>query len=314
MVLTANVTGTEPLTYQWYDNHTNLIAGAIYASLTNTPMVAGSGNYTIIVTNSVGRATNFTTVTVGKATLSVNVNNTNRSYGATNPLFTASFNGFANGDILSTSVIGISALSTAATTSSGVGNYSIVAANGTLAASNYTFGFNNGTLTINPAPLNLTANNTNKVYGNMLVFAGTEFTATGLANSDVVNHATLASSGANPSALVSSYLITATNAVGTSLTNYLINYIPGILMVVVASNTPPLISSVHLSGTNLFFSGTNSGTAGSQFIILYSSNLNLPFNNWTCIATNWFRSDGSFNVTNPWLSNTPQVFFILQLR
>lgn len=65
VMLTANATGSSPLAYQWYDNLTNAMAGQTGASLTlNVPPVTSSGNYTIIVTNAFGRATNFATVTV----------------------------------------------------------------------------------------------------------------------------------------------------------------------------------------------------------------------------------------------------------
>ena len=152
VVLVANATGTAPLSYKWYDNHTNAIGWGTNATLTLTnPAVAGTGNYTVIVTNSVSRATNLASVTVIKALLTVTANNTNRPYGVANPVFTASYNGFVNGDTYGSALSGSPSLSSPATSSSTPGSYPIMATNGTLAAANYTFNFVNGTLTIAPA-------------------------------------------------------------------------------------------------------------------------------------------------------------------
>jgi hypothetical protein len=65
VTLTANATGTAPLGYQWYDNQTNTIAGATSATLVLTNLhVAQAGNYTVIVTNAAGAATNADTVNI----------------------------------------------------------------------------------------------------------------------------------------------------------------------------------------------------------------------------------------------------------
>ncbi len=159
LVLTAVTTGTGPLAWQWFDNHTNAIPGAVYEMLTNLPMVSGSGNYRVVVTNEVGRATNFAKVTVNKAVLTVTANSTNRPYGAPNPVLTASYSGFVNGDTFNSAVTGAPVLMTSATATSTPGNYVIVCPVGSLAATNYSFSFVNGTLTVTSAtnPTNLLA-------------------------------------------------------------------------------------------------------------------------------------------------------------
>ena len=63
-------------------------------------------------------------LTVNGALLGVSANNTNRAYGATNPVFTVSYSGFVNGDrpnVLS----GPPVLTTSAVTNSPVGSYVI---------------------------------------------------------------------------------------------------------------------------------------------------------------------------------------------
>ena len=94
---------------------------------------------------------------------------------------------------------------------------------------NYTISYVAGSLTVNPATLTITANDRTKVYGQTVVFAGTEFSATGLLNADTVTSVTLTSPGAAPTATVagSPYAITPSAAVGTGLGNYTITYVDG---------------------------------------------------------------------------------------
>jgi hypothetical protein len=97
--------------------------------------------------NYVANSNATTTATILAALLTVTANDTNRPYGATNPEFTARYEGFVNGEgaeVLS----GNPALSTTADALSSVGSYAITATNGTLASANYTFEFVDGTLTI----------------------------------------------------------------------------------------------------------------------------------------------------------------------
>ena len=99
----------------------------------------------------------------------------------------------------------------------------------------------NGTLTITQAVLTITANSATKVYGQTVTFAGTEFVASGLANSDTVTSVSLASSGAAASAPVagSPYAIVPDLAVGSGLANYNIAYANGSLTLSPASSFQP---------------------------------------------------------------------------
>ncbi len=249
--LTAVVTGTAPLAVQWYDRNTNLIAGATNVTLALVnPVVAASGNYRVIVTNLYGKATNFSAVTISKAPLTVIANNTNRVYGATNPVFSATFTNWVNGDTAAV-LTGAPGLTTAAVTNSPVGSYPIVAAVGTLSATNYSFVFSNGTLAVTGAPLTITASNLSKTYGQNLVFAGTEFSSAGLLNGDTVTNVTLASAGATNLAAVAGYAIVPGSAQGARLTNYSLSYVNGTLTV----NPAPL--TVLANNTNRVYGATN---------------------------------------------------------
>jgi len=59
---------------------------------------------------------------------------------------------------------GTPSLTTSAQTNTGVGNYAIVAAQGSLSAANYSFSFTNGTLGITRRACS-TADNKSRVYG-----------------------------------------------------------------------------------------------------------------------------------------------------
>jgi hypothetical protein len=105
------------------------------------------------------------------------------------------------------------------------------------------------TLVVTPASLTVTAGDTNKVYGQTVSFAGTEFSSSGLVNGDTVTNVTLTSSGAGTGAGVvgSPYAINVTNASGSGLANYTINYQPGILTV-----NPPTLTVTAADQTRMY--------------------------------------------------------------
>ena len=98
---------------------------------------------------------------MGKAALTVTANNTNRIYGAANPVFTASYSGFVNGD--TTGVLsGAPSLTTTATAASPVGNYTITATNRDVERDELQLQLCNGNVDGGKAGLTVTANNTNQ--------------------------------------------------------------------------------------------------------------------------------------------------------
>src|SRR5208282_4751241 len=106
--------------------------------------------------------------------------------------------GLVNGDQIS------AAYSCGATAWSSVGSYPITPSlvDPGNRETNYTVSLVNGSLTVNPAALTITANSRSKTYGQTVAFAGTEFTTSGLVNSDTVTGVTLASSGTAGTAAV----------------------------------------------------------------------------------------------------------------
>ncbi len=167
------------------------------------------------------------TLTIGKAGLTITANNGGKTYGQTGGTngFTAS--GLVNGDTVAR--VDLASAGTAATAS--VGDYTITASNADGSGlSNYDITYADGTLTIGKAGLTITANDASKTYGQT---GGTNgFTASGLVNGDTVARVDLASAGTAATASVGDYTITASNAVGDGLANYQIHYLPGTLQVV----------------------------------------------------------------------------------
>ncbi len=193
------------------------------------------------------------------APLTISGTDTNRPYGEANPVLTGTFNGLTNGDDITAT------FTCSATTSSPVGTYAIVP--GLPVGSdltNYSITYQDGTLTVNPAPLTITANNRPKTYGQSVVFTGTEFTASGLLNSDAVTRVALSSSGAAATAPVggSPYAIVPSSAAGSGLANYVITYANGALTI----NPSPLqitaTSQVKTYGQGITFAGTEFTATG----------------------------------------------------
>jgi hypothetical protein len=172
---------------------------------------------------------------VCRATLTVTANNASMTYGGTLPAFTASYSGFQNGDSQGV-LTGSPSLTTTATSSSPVGNYSITAAQGTLTAQNYTFVFVNGSLTINKATLTVSANNLTVNYGSTL--PQLTYTVSGFVNGDtltVLSGAPALSTTATNRSLPGTYPITISQ--GTlAATNYTFTFVNGTLTIVVGKH------------------------------------------------------------------------------
>jgi hypothetical protein len=77
---------------------------------------------------------------------------------------------------------------------------------------------------------------------------------------------------------------------------------------------PPLaIGGFNLMGANLVLSG-NFGLAGTAYTVLMGTNLAVPVNQWTPVATNVLSTNGSFSITaiNAVQRGAPQRYYILQ--
>jgi hypothetical protein len=77
----------------------------------------------------------------------------------------------------------------------------------------------------------------------------------------------------------------------------------------------PGIVSINLSGTNLVLTGTN-GLSTGIYHLLASTNLALPFSQWSSVATNTLTANGDFTMiaTNAVKPQSARQFYVLQLQ
>jgi len=194
------ITGPGSFTY----NTTAVSSNGVASFDLSSVVLTTSGAYSLTASAS-GLTSATTSLTVGKAVLTVTAQNATRSYGATNPAFTYSIAGFVNGDRQEV-VTGTPALSTTATTSSAPGSYSIAIQPGTLSAANYSFTLVAGTLTVTAAPTatGLSASSATVNPGQSVSFTATVTSAgtlapagtvTFLAGTTTLGTGTLSSSG-----------------------------------------------------------------------------------------------------------------------
>ena len=213
--------------------NTASVAGSLYAiTISNaTGGTADLSNYTVTYNNG--------EMTVDSASLTITANDQNKTYGDVFTFVGTEFgtSGLVNGETLGSATL--SSLGSPALAP--VGTYAINISNatgGTADLNNYTVTYDPGTMTVDQAALLLiTALDQSKTYGDTFAFAGTEFTPSGLVNSDTVTSVTLTSAGTVNTANVGDYAINASDAVGTGLSNYNISYADGTLSVTPASLT-----------------------------------------------------------------------------
>jgi hypothetical protein len=184
------------------------------------PVATGANlsNYNVVYVNG--------TLTIGKAGLTVTAADANRTYGAANPVFTASASGAVNGDTFTFTE------TTTAVQSSPIGTYPIVPVATGATLGNYNVTYVNGTLTVGQARLTVTAADATRIYGSPNpVFTAS---AVGAVNGDTFTFTE--TTAAVQSSPVGTYPIVPL-AAGTNLSNYTVTYINGTLTVAQASLT-----------------------------------------------------------------------------
>jgi hypothetical protein len=73
----------------------------------------------------------------------------------------------------------------------------------------------------------------------------------------------------------------------------------------------PTITGINLRGPTLTLTATN-GAAGEQYVLLESTNIALPLNQWKPILTNNYDNNGDLNLsTNIVSPNNPMEFYLL---
>jgi hypothetical protein len=87
-----------------------------------------------------------------------------------------------------------------------------------------------------------------------------------------------------------------------------------ISLVAVQPAALPHIAGISLSGANLVINGVN-GSSGLTYYVLTSTNLALPFSQWTPMGTNIWSTNGNFSltVTNAVNPSDSQQFYLIQV-
>ncbi|HMJ71581.1 MAG TPA: MBG domain-containing protein [Cyclobacteriaceae bacterium] len=154
------------------------------------PNVEDAGSYTITPGGGADESYDFAYVTapfiITKAVLNATADNKTKPYGTVNPIYTVSYSGFVNGDVLAE----IDATRPTANTPPQIDDKTHVGNNYTIGVSggldnNYTFNYIPGILTITKATLTATSDAKSKVYGTLN--PPLTITYTGLLNDDVPN-------------------------------------------------------------------------------------------------------------------------------
>ena len=218
--------------------------GPTYAISVSDASGPGLGNYIINYTPG--------TLTISQASLAVAANNVSKTYGdayvfdTTTPSLDFSVTGLKNSDAVANVMLSSDGAAAAATFVSPGPTYAITVsgAAGT-GLGNYIISYTPATLTITQAALTVAANDVSKTYGNSYTFDTTtpssDFSTTGLKNSDTVDSVTLSSAGAAVTATFvapgPTYAITIGGASGIGLGNYIISYTPGTLTITQAPLT-----------------------------------------------------------------------------
>ena len=87
----------------------------------------------------------------------------------------------------------------------------------------------------------------------------------------------------------------------------------GVVKVVSAGGSGPVIGSTRVTNGSLIFGGTG-GPASGQYAVLTATNLMTPVTDWTPLVTNSFDASGNFSVTNLINVHAPQQFYQIRIQ
>jgi autotransporter-associated beta strand protein len=73
----------------------------------------------------------------------------------------------------------------------------------------------------------------------------------------------------------------------------------------------PRMTTFSMVGGNIVIGGTN-GPAGNTYVVLTSTNIEVPLSNWTTLITSNFDGSGNFNF-NAGAATAPRRFYVLQV-
>ena len=265
---------------------------------------------------------NTVAINVQKAPLGVTANNQAKTYGQNITFAGTEFStsGLVPGDTATSGTLSSTGAASTAAVSGSPYPITITNAIGNSGLTNYNITYVNGSLTVSRATLGITANSTSKTYGQSLTFAGTEFTTSGLQNSETVGSSTLTSAGAVANASVSGspYSIVPSAATGGTFFagNYTIAYTNGALtlnkavLTITANNTNKIVGeTLTLPGTAFTATGLkNSETVGSVTLTSAGTPASAPVGGYNIVPS--APTGGTFaqgNYTNSFVNGILSV-------
>ena len=233
-------------------------AGLLSQPSVNSTALASSpvGSYPISASGALSPNYTFSYITgilsVGTATLTITANNRSRNYGELNPLLTATFSGFVNGDEVS-SLSSPPVLTTTANAASPLGVYPIIVSGAS--SPNYTINYIAGTLTVGRPILTITADDQVKYQGDPNPTLTISYA--GFVNGDsksVLLTPAIATTTATTNSAAGTYPI---DVSGATAVNYSIQFVSGKLVI---NPTPaPVITSISpgtgLTGNTIIVTG-----------------------------------------------------------
>jgi pectin methylesterase-like acyl-CoA thioesterase len=290
------------------------INGSTYGPTDAAPVNAG--NYKVVASfagnTDYKAAIDSSTIIINPASLTVNADTVTKTYGNADPVLTYSLTSgsLVTGDNFSGD------LSREAGES--VGTY-LILQNTLSAGANYTITYNTGSLFITPRTLKITASDRNRECGDSISLGNSAFTSDGLVPGDSIDSVRFSSDGI--SAGVGNYAIVPSNASGSALLNYDIQYINGTL--VVRDTKAPLPDAATLPDITGECSATISiiptATDGCTGSINATTTDPLTYNQQGTYNIMWTFTDASGNssnqtqkvivkdVTSPVITYTPVV-------
>lgn len=249
---------------------TNDVLDVQPAITTTAAALSSVGNYPIPVfgASDVNYSLSYVTgqLSVISAPLEARADNKFRGYGAGNPPLTFTYTGFVNGETNDVLDLPPTA-ATAATSTSPVGSYPIEVTEAN--DNNYSLTVLGGTLTVTQVVLTVTANNTNRVYGQ----ANPPLTGNlvGLMNNDAITANFV--SPASPGSPLGGYpIVPALNDPNGRLGNYTITTNSGILTVTAAA------LAISANNTNRLYGRPNPAFTGSVIGLAAGDSITATFN------------------------------------
>jgi hypothetical protein len=264
-----------------------------------TPTGGSAANYSLSHTAGV--------LTVNQALLTVTAEAKTRIYGAPNPAFTLTYDGFVNGETASALTVIPTAASTASVLTD-AGRHLIIPSGG--AANNYGFAYVDGVLMITQAPLTATAISVSRTYGATDPSFAVSFA--GFVNSQTASVLTAQPTIATTATVLSNVGTYALKPGGAAAVNYNLTNIDGVLSITPAPLVVTADDKVRMFGlANPVFTVRYEGFVnGENAAVLISPSSATTVANASSVVGTYSITASGGNATNYVLSYSPGLLTI----